>query len=68
MIQMVWQLYIHAFLNEVDESSFILNNWCIEYPYKIVDMCATSFLNFNTFGIIFCFTKGPSSMVPLEIL
>ena len=57
IIQMVWQLCIYCFLNKVDVVCFILNIWCIENPYKKMDMWATSFLKFNTYCIIFCFIQ-----------
>ena len=54
---MVCQLYIYCFLNELYVGSFIFKIWCIENPYKWMNMWATPFLKFNTNSIAFCFPQ-----------
>ena len=55
---MFWQLRIFFFLNKLNVGSIICNMWCIESPYKRMEMWAPPFLKFNTYGIIFCFVQG----------
>ena len=57
IIQMVWQLCIYYFLNKLYAGSFIFNIWCIENPYKWMDMWTTSLLKFNTNSMIICFPQ-----------
>ena len=56
-IQMVWQLWIYYFLNKLYVGNLIFNIWCIENPYKWMDMWATPFLKINTNSITFCFPQ-----------
>ena len=53
----------YFFLNKINIGIFIMNSWCIENPYKQMDMWATPFLKFNTYGILFVFPKRPSSTI-----
>ena len=57
VIQVVWQLGIYRFLNKLNVGIFIVNIWCIENPYKQINMWATPFLKFNMYSIIFCFAQ-----------
>ena len=54
---MVWDLRIYCFLNKIYVVAFTFNNWCIENPYKRMDVCATLFLKFNSCSIIFYFSQ-----------
>ena len=35
----------------------LIDIWCIENPYKRMDMWTTPILKFNTYSLIFCFTQ-----------